>query len=83
MEVVAEISAHFSSFILVSLLEVHLFLWIQIARGGPAHRKDWFSLNIAQNIQFFVWKFKRLSGFENFLINAHQNIGVGNIATLL
>jgi len=50
-EVVAEISAHFSSFILVSLLEVHLFLWIQIARGGPAHKEDWFSFKIAQNIQ--------------------------------
>ena len=38
MEVVAEISAHFSSFILVSPSEVHLFLWIQIAHGGPVHR---------------------------------------------
>ena len=58
MEVVAEISAHFSSFILVSLLEVHLFLWIQIARGGPAHREDWFSLNIAQNIQILFENLK-------------------------
>ena len=54
MEVVAEISAHFSSFILVSPSEVHLFLWIQIACGGPALREDWFSLKIAQNIQLFL-----------------------------
>ena len=56
MEVVAEISAHFSSFILVSPSEVHLFLRIQISRRGPAH---WGGLvqfehsTKRQNIQFF------------------------------
>ena len=82
MEVVAEISAHFSSFILVSPLEVHLFLWIQIARGGPAHGGGLAQFKHNTKHTHFFEKFKRLSVFENFLNNADQNIGVESIATL-